>query len=143
LGGCPSIIHTGGGKEFINKIAKELYGKLNIKGSQTSPEHPQFNSQGKVFNKTLAKYMKNVVDESTQYREWYLAPLMFFYNTSYHRTINTTPLELTSGMKPRLPAFPTPEFTQSRRRICSKKITNFEESNIDCSKRQYASRRHI
>ena len=57
--GCPAIIHTDMGKEFINKITTELYAKLDIKGSKTTPAHPQCNSQAEVFNKTLAKYMKN------------------------------------------------------------------------------------
>ena len=62
----------------------ELYKKLDIKGSKTTPAHPQCNSQAKIFNKTLAKYMKTVVDETTLNWEWYLAPLMFSYKTSYH-----------------------------------------------------------
>jgi hypothetical protein len=38
--------------------------KLNIKGTHTLPAHPQCKSQAEVFNKTLAKFIKNVVDES-------------------------------------------------------------------------------
>jgi DNA-directed RNA polymerase subunit N (RpoN/RPB10) len=33
--GCRTTIHTDGGKEFINKIAAELYEELNIKGTHT------------------------------------------------------------------------------------------------------------
>ena len=107
--GCPSIIHTDQGKEFINKIAEELYQKLDIKATNTAPAHPQCNSQAEVFNKTLAKYMKNVVDETTLDWEQYLPALMFSYNTSYHSTTKSSPFELLYGMKPRLPAFPGPE----------------------------------
>ncbi len=107
--GCPSIVHTDGGKEFINKIATELYQKLDIKATHTAPAHPQCNSQAEVFNKSLAKFLKNVVDETTLNWEWYLAPLMFCYNTSYHSTTRSTPFELTYGMKPRLPSLPIPE----------------------------------
>ena len=53
------------GKEFIIKITMELYDKFKIKGSKTTPAYPQCNSQAEVFNKTLAKYMKTVVDEAT------------------------------------------------------------------------------
>jgi hypothetical protein len=53
------------GKEFLNKIAAELYNKLDIKRTHTAPAYPQCNSQAEVFNKTLAKYMKDIVDEST------------------------------------------------------------------------------
>ena len=80
--GCLAIILTDMGKEFINKITTKLYDKLDIKGSKTTQAHPQCNSQAEVFNKTLAKYMKTVLDKTTSNWEWYLAPLMFSYNTS-------------------------------------------------------------
>jgi len=35
--------------------------------------------------------------------EPYLAPLMFYYNTSYHRSIKTSPFFLTYGIEPNLP----------------------------------------
>jgi hypothetical protein len=56
----------------------------------TAPAHPPCNSQAEVFNKTLVKYMKKVINDSTLKWEWYLTPLMFCYNISYHRTINTS-----------------------------------------------------
>ncbi len=34
---------------------------------------------------------------------------MFAYNTSFHRTIKTSPFALTFGMEPQLPALPTPD----------------------------------
>jgi hypothetical protein len=74
-----------------------------------APAHPQCNSQAEVLNKSLAKFLKNVVNETTLNWEWYLAPLMFCYNTSYHTTTRSTPFELTYGMKPRLPSLPIPE----------------------------------
>jgi hypothetical protein len=49
------------------------------------------------------------MDETTLNWEWYSAPLMFCYNTSYNRTTKSTPYELTYGMKPRLPSLPVPE----------------------------------
>jgi hypothetical protein len=84
--GCPAIIHTDEGKEFPNKIAEELYQKLDIKTTHTAPAHPQCNSQAEVFNKSLAQFLKNVVDKTILNWEWYLAPLMFCYNTSYNTT---------------------------------------------------------
>ena len=51
--------------------------------------------------------IKTVVDETTLNWEWYLAPLMFLYNTSYHSTTKTMLFNLLYGMKPRLPSFAT------------------------------------
>jgi hypothetical protein len=53
--GCPSIIHTDGGLEFLYKIGAELYTKLEIKGTHTLLAHSQCPSEAEVFYKTLAK----------------------------------------------------------------------------------------
>jgi hypothetical protein len=53
--GCPSIIHTDGGKEFLNKVASELCKSLDIKSTHTAQAHPQCNAQAEVYNKTLEK----------------------------------------------------------------------------------------
>ncbi len=57
-----------------------------------------------------------MVDETTLNWEWYLAQLMFCYNTSYHTTKKSTPFELTYGMKPRLPSLPIPELQRINNR---------------------------
>ncbi len=43
----PGQIHTNGGKEFVNKLSKELFTLLIVL------RHPQFNAQVEVFNHTL------------------------------------------------------------------------------------------
>lgn len=124
--GCLAIIHTGNVKEFINKIATEQYQKLNIKGTNRPPAHPKCSS---YFNKTLNKFMKNVVDENKLNLELYLAPLLFCYNTSYHFTINLSPFELTYWIKPRLSFPPIPEME----RISYK--NGFEVENLQILKK--------
>ena len=104
--GSPIQIHSDGGKEFCNKLSDELFQKLDIKHTKTSPAHPQCNAQVEVFNKTVAKYLSSFVDQSTLDWEQYIPMLMFSYNTSYHSTIMTTPFELLFGMRPRVPSFP-------------------------------------
>jgi redox-regulated HSP33 family molecular chaperone len=71
--------HTDGGKKFTNKIASELYHKLDIKGTHTAPAHLQCTCQAEVFNKKVAKFMKNVVDESTLNWEWYILPFQLLF----------------------------------------------------------------
>ena len=105
--GTPVQIHSDNGKEFVNKLSKELFTLLDIKHTTTTPAHPQCNAQVETFNKTVAKYFASFVDETTLDWEIYVPALMFAYNTSYHSTIATTPFELLYGMRPRTPAFPS------------------------------------
>lgn len=104
--GIPATIITDQGKEFCARLTEELFTKLGTLHTTTTPHHPQCNSQAEVANKTIAKYLASFVDDSTLDWEKYLAPLMFSYNTSFHRSIKTTPFFLTHGIEPRQPGFP-------------------------------------
>jgi hypothetical protein len=107
--GIPLEIITDQGKEFCNRLSDDLYQKLGTHHQRTSPRHPACNSQAEVANKTIAKYLASFVDESTLDWEYYIYPLTFYYNTSFHRSIQATPYELTYGMEPRMPGIPGPE----------------------------------
>ena len=107
--GSPLELVTDGGKEFTANIAKHLYTLMGIDHLTTSPRHPQCNSQAEVVNKTIAKYLQSFVNDTTLDWELYLAPLMFSYNTSLHKSIHNTPYFLTFGMEPRAPHFPQPD----------------------------------
>jgi hypothetical protein len=58
-----------------------------------------------VCNKTIATYLKTQVDTNTLDWELYMAPIAFAYNTSFHRTIKTSPFKLTNGTEPRTVEF--------------------------------------
>jgi hypothetical protein len=105
----PLEIVSDQGREFCNELSKELYKLLQTTHLHTSSRHPACNSQAEVGNKTIAKYLASFVSDDTLDWEQYLAPLMFSYNTSFHRSIKTTPHFLTYGQEPRLPSFPAPE----------------------------------
>jgi len=107
--GAPLDLVTDQGTEFCAKLSNELFSRLGTAHLTTSSHHPQCNSQAEVANKTIAKYLASFCDDSTLDWELYLAPLMFSYNTSFHRTIKTSPFFLTYGMEPRLPSLPTPD----------------------------------
>jgi hypothetical protein len=110
--GLPLEIVTDRGREFSNKISEELYSLLRLHHQQTAARHPQCNSQAEVCNKTIAKYLNSFVDKSTFDWEQYIAPLMFSYNTSFHRSVKNTPFFLTYGIEPRLPSFPNPDLRE-------------------------------
>jgi hypothetical protein len=96
--GTPLDLVTDQGTEICARMSQELFTRLGTAHLTTTSHHPQCNSQAEVANKTIAKYW-----------ELYLAPLMFSYNTSFHRSIKTSPFFLTYGMEPRLPTLPMPD----------------------------------
>jgi hypothetical protein len=63
--GIPVQIHTNGGKEFINKLSRELVDLLNVEHTKTTPAHPQCNAQVEVFNKTVKKCLASFVNDTT------------------------------------------------------------------------------
>jgi hypothetical protein len=67
------------------------------------------NSQAEVTNKTIAKYLASFVDGYTLDLEFYLCPLMFCYNMSFHHSICKILSFLTFGMEACQPALPGPE----------------------------------
>ena len=111
--GVPLDLVTDRGQEFCAQLAEDLFKKIGCSHLKTTARHPQCNSQAEVANKTIAKYLASFVDESTLDWEDYVAPLMFAYNTSYHRSIKTSPFFLTYGMEPRTPTFPGPEIRRT------------------------------
>jgi len=94
---------TDKGKEFIATVCQDLWNKLNIVHITTSAQHSQANAQAEVANKTIARYLASYVDETTLDWEQFISPMMFSYNTSYHRSIKTSPFFLTFGVHPNLP----------------------------------------
>jgi hypothetical protein len=105
----------------VHKLSNELFKRLDTNHLTTSPYHPQCNSQAEVANKTIAKYLASFCDDSTLDLELYLAPLMFSYNTSFHRSIKATPFYLTFGMELRLLNLPTPDL---RHKFCGESLTD-------------------
>ena len=96
--GLPLEIVSDNGTEFCNQVIEKLLTLLNIQKTTTTPYHPQSNAQVEVCNKTIAKYLKTKVSTDTLDWEFYLAPMMFAYNTRYHRTTKSTPFEITFGI---------------------------------------------
>ena len=99
--GLPNEIVSDNGKEFCNSVVDKMLQLMDVKKTTTSPYHPQTNAQVEVCNKTIATYLKTQVDKSTLDWELFMAPMAFAYNTSFHRTLKTTPFKVTFGQDAR------------------------------------------
>ena len=107
--GIPLEVITDQGKEFCAELTEDLFKLMKTDHRTTTAYHPQCNSQAEVANKTIAKYLSSFTDDSTLDWEDYLAPLMFCYNTSFHRSVKATPFFLTYGIEARQPGLPGPD----------------------------------
>ena len=107
--GTPLEITSDNGLEFCNGVTKELFKLLQIKHTHTTPYHPQANSSAELINKTIAKYLASMVDESTLDWPLYVAPMQFAYNTSINTSTKASPFFITFGHEARLPSFPSPD----------------------------------
>jgi hypothetical protein len=57
-------------------------------------------------NQTITKYLASFVNDDTMDWDDYLVPLIFSYNTSFHRSIKQMPHFMTIRVKPNMPSFP-------------------------------------
>jgi len=111
--GIPSEIVTDGGREFCNKVSVELFKKLNVHHTSTSPAHPQCNAQAEVANKHFQKYLSTMCEGDTLHWEHLVPPMAMAYNTTVHRTTGQTPAFLMFGFQPSLPGLIQPSYDES------------------------------
>jgi hypothetical protein len=100
----PLEIVADNGKEFCNEIVDTLLKFMKIRKTNTTTYLPQTNIQAEVYNKTIAAYLKTQVLNSMMF-----VPMMFAYIMSYHRSIRTSPLEVTFVIEPRTGESPNPD----------------------------------
>ena len=61
--GCPEILITDQGREFVNSLFEELYSITNTEHRITSAYHPQSNGLTERFNQTLTRCLSKVLGE--------------------------------------------------------------------------------
>jgi len=104
--GVPKAVITDQGNEFKGLFDATLVQTLQSKHIATTPYHPQSNGQAEVFNRTLAHYLRTMIEDcQTDTLDWeaYIMPLQFAYNTSIHSTTMTTPFFAHFGYDPQVP----------------------------------------
>ncbi|XP_042969094.1 uncharacterized protein LOC122301779 [Carya illinoinensis] len=102
LHGFPRTIVSDRDRVFMSSFWRQLFELQGSKLKTSSSYHPQTDGQSEVVNRTLEQYLRCFCHE--EQRRWadYLPWAEFWYNTSYHSSIEKSPFEVVYGRPPPL-----------------------------------------
>ena len=100
--GFPTRLLSDQGGEFQSKVLKQLHELAGVKGSRTTPYHPQCNGQCERMNKTLLQMLRTL--PTTQKKNWpsMVNKMVHAYNCTQHSSTGFSPYFLLFGREPRL-----------------------------------------
>jgi transposase InsO family protein len=101
LHGLPQAIVSDMDKIFTRKLWKEFFKLLGTQLHMGSAYHPQTEGQSERVNQCLETYLRCFVDSCpTKWSSW-LALAEYWYNTSLHSSLGTSPFHVLYGHHPR------------------------------------------
>lgn len=96
--GTPTQITSDQGKEFANKIVKDLLASHKIEIHFTTPKNPQSNAPIERFHSTLIEHLKLLENQyPNDNLETVVKYAVIAYNSSIHSATGLTPYDLTFG----------------------------------------------
>lgn len=101
--GCPLIIHTDQGRNFLSRLMKFLCQIFKIKQIRSTAFHPQSLGSLERAHREFIGYIKHYINNYRNWDDWVRFAL-FSYNNSYSQAIKSTPHELVYGCKARFPS---------------------------------------
>lgn len=100
LHGMPTVIVTDRDRVFTSKLFQELFKARKVKLRFSTAYHPQTDGQTERVNQCLESYLRNMTfQEPQQWCSW-LALAEWWYNTTYHTSIQMTPFRALYGYSP-------------------------------------------
>ena len=116
--GCPDVIHSDQGSQFMSALFKQLYKLLDIDQSRTTSYHPQGDGLVERLNRTVLSILRRYVSVSGDVWDSYLQPAMMAIRSSIHSSSGFSPYMALFGRAMQLPlhlvyGFP-PEQTPER-----------------------------
>src|SRR6266540_5412325 len=99
--GCPQIIQSDNGLEFVNEVVKELLKQFQIWHQTVSPYRSQANGMIERFNRTLSEALSKL--EEVYDWDKFVKPTLIAYNISQQNSTKMIPYFLIYGRIAKLP----------------------------------------
>lgn len=101
LHGLPDSIVSDRDSLFLSEFWKTLFKISGTRLNLSSAYHPQSDGGTERVNQCLEQYLRSVTCQNPKNWSSWLPAAEWWYNTTFHTTLNTTPFQVVYGMKPK------------------------------------------
>jgi hypothetical protein len=100
LHGLPQVILTNRDPIFTSTVWQSLFNTMGVALHLTSSYHPQTDGQTERVNQCLENYLRCMCFTSPKRWHHWLSLAEWWYNTSFHTSLQSTPFQALYGFKP-------------------------------------------
>jgi hypothetical protein len=93
LHGLPLAIITDRDRIFTSQLWQDLFKYLEVKRKFSNAYHPQTDDQSERVNQCVENYLRCMVFQNPKKWHSYLSTAEWWYNTSFHTSLKTTPFQ--------------------------------------------------
>ena len=101
--GAPTQLHSDQGRNFESRLVGLLCHHYGIHKSRTNPYHPSGNGVCERFNATMHQLLRTLPENDKASWPKHVKELVYYYNTTRHRSTGHSPFTLLYGRAPTLP----------------------------------------
>jgi hypothetical protein len=91
---------TGRDRIFTSQLWQDLFKSLGVKLKFSSAYHPQIDGQSERVNQCVENYLRCINFQNPNKWHSYLSTTEWWYNTSFHTSLKTTPFQALYGFQP-------------------------------------------
>ena len=101
--GCPEVLVTDNGTEFVARDFTDYLSSMGIKHIRSTPRHPESNGKIERFNRTFKEMLAKAVRNAPEDWEEHVGATLFSHRISVSDVTHYSPFYLLYGRQPRAP----------------------------------------